>query len=146
MLQDQQLVVQVMHSIKPIIVKNIYYEYDKFTLLDSSKTVIDTTMLKLLIENPDIKIEIGSHTDSRGSDPYNQRLSQQRAQSVVDYLVAKGIPRKRLVAKGYGEIQPIAPNNNKDGSDNPEGRQMNRRTEFRIVGKIEGVSEIIYTK
>lgn len=133
-------------SIKPIIVKNIYYEYDKFTLLDSSKTVIDTTMLKLLIENPDIKIEIGSHTDSRGSDPYNQRLSQQRAQSVVDYLVAKGIPRKRLVAKGYGEIQPIAPNNNKDGSDNPEGRQMNRRTEFRIVGKIEGVSEIIYTK
>ena len=95
---------------------------------------------------PDIKIEIGSHTDSRGSDAYNQRLSQQRAQSVVNYLVGKGIPRKRLAAKGYGESQPIAPNENKDGSDNPEGRQMNRRTEFRIVGKIEGVSEIIYTK
>ena len=133
-------------TIKPVIVKNIYYEFDKFTLLDSSKTVIDTTMLKLLTENPDIKIEIGSHTDSRGSELYNQRLSQQRAQSVVDYLVAKGIPRKRLVAKGYGEIQPIAQNENEDGSDNPEGRQMNRRTEFRILGKIEGVSEIIYTK
>ncbi len=133
-------------SIKPIVVKNIYYQYDKFTLLDSSKTVIDTTMYKILIENPDIKIEIGSHTDSRGSDAYNQRLSQQRAQSVVDYLVKKGIPRKRLVARGYGESKPIAPNDNKDGSDNPEGRQMNRRTEFRIVGKIEGVSEIIYTE
>tara|TARA_Y100000589_G_scaffold305565_1_gene319582 strand:- start:12 stop:2135 length:2124 start_codon:yes stop_codon:yes gene_type:complete len=133
-------------SIKPIVVKNIYYQYDKFTLLDSSKSVIDTTMYKILIENPDIKIEIGSHTDSRGSDAYNQRLSQQRAQSVVDYLVKKGIPRKRLVARGYGESKPIAPNDNKDGSDNPEGRQMNRRTEFRIVGKIEGVSEIIYTE
>ena len=133
-------------SIKPIVVKNIYYQYDKFTLLDSSKSVIDTTMYKILIENPDIKIEIGSHTDSRGSDAYNQRLSQQRAQSVVDYLVKKGIPRKRLVARGYGESKPIAPNDNKDGSDNPEGRQMNRRTEFKVIGTIEGVSEIIYTK
>ena len=133
-------------SLKPVVVKNIYYEYDKFSLLDSSKTVIDTTMLKILTDNPDIKIEIGSHPDSRGSDAYNQRLSQQRAQSVVNYLVGKGIPRKRLVAKGYGESKPIAPNDNKDGSDNPEGRQLNRRTEFRIIGKIEGVSEIIYTK
>ena len=131
-------------SLKPIIVKNIYYEFDKFSLLDSSKTVIDTTMLKILIENPDIKIEIGSHTDSRGTDSYNQRLSQQRAQSVVDYLIGKGIKRLRLVARGYGETKPIAPNENKDGSDNPEGRQRNRRTEFRILGKIDGISEIIY--
>lgn len=133
-------------SIAPIVVKNIYYEYDKFALLDSSKIVIDTTMLKILTENPDIVIEIGSHTDANGSDAYNQKLSQKRAQSVVDYLVGKGIARKRLVAKGYGESTPIAPNKNPDGSDNPEGRQMNRRTEFRVVGKIKGISEIIYTK
>lgn len=133
-------------SIQPIVVKNIYYEYDKYNLLDSSKVVIDTTMLTILTENPDIIIEIGSHTDSRGSDAYNQKLSQKRAQSVVDYLVAKGVARKRLKAKGYGETSPIAPNDNPDGSDNPEGRQMNRRTEFRVVGTIEGVSEIIYTK
>lgn len=133
-------------SVKPVIVKNIYYQFDKFNLHDSSKRVIDTTMLKILTDNPDIRIEIGSHTDSRGGDIYNQRLSQQRAQSVVNYLVGKGIKRKRLTAKGYGETNPIAPNKNKDGSDNPEGRQMNRRTEFRILGKIEGASEIIYTK
>lgn len=133
-------------SIQPIIVKNIYYEYDKFNLLDSSKTVIDTTMFKILSDNPDIIIEIGSHTDSRGSDSYNLTLSQKRAQSVVDYLVAKGIPRKRLKAKGYGEKMPIALNDNPDGTDNSEGRQMNRRTEFRVVGTINGVSDIIYTK
>ncbi|MAW65208.1 MAG: hypothetical protein CMD18_03335 [Flavobacteriales bacterium] len=133
-------------SIKPIVIKNIYYEFDKFVLLDSSKTVIDTTMLEILNENPDIKVEIGSHTDSRGDDSYNQILSQQRAQSVVDYLINNGVERERLVAKGYGETKPIAPNNNKNGSDNPEGRQMNRRTEFRIIGKIEGVSEIIYQR
>ena len=133
-------------SIKPLIVKNIYYQFDKFVLLDSSKTVIDTTMLNILIDNPDIKVEIGSHTDSRGSNLYNQILSQQRAQSVVNYLVGKGVASKRLVAKGYGETKPIVPNRNEDGSDNPSGRQMNRRTEFKILGKIEGVSEIIYKR
>jgi len=133
-------------SIHPIVVKNIYYEFDKSVLLDSSKTVIDTTMLKVLKENPNIKVEIGSHTDSRGGDFYNIRLSQQRAQSVVNYLISKGVLRDRLVAKGYGETKPIAPNKNENGSDNPEGRQMNRRTEFRIIGKIEGISEIIYQR
>ena len=133
-------------SVQPIVVKNIYYEYDKFALLDSSKTVIDTTMFKILTDNPDIIIEIGSHTDAIGSDAYNQKLSQKRAQSVVNYLIGKGIARKRLQAKGYGEKEPIAANKNADGSDNPEGRQMNRRTEFRVIGKIKGVSEIIYTK
>ena len=133
-------------SIKPIVIKNIYYEFDKFVLLDSSKTVIDTTMLKILKENSDIKVEIGSHTDSRGDDLYNQRLSQQRAQSVVYYLINNGVERERLVAKGYGETKPIAPNKNKNGSDDPEGRQMNRRTEFKIIGKVEGVSETIYQR
>ena len=103
-------------------------------------------MLKILKENSDIKVEIGSHTDSRGDDLYNQRLSQQRAQSVVDYLINNGVERERLVAKGYGETKPIAPNKNRNGSDNPEGRQMNRRTEFKIIGKVEGVSEIIYQR
>ena len=96
--------------------------------------------------NESIIIEIGSHTDSRGTDLYNETLSQNRAQSVVDYLVSKGIDKKRIKAKGYGEKEPIAPNQNPDGTDNPEGRQMNRRTEFRVVGTIEGVSKIIYLR
>jgi len=132
-------------SLKPIVVQNIYYEYDKFALLDSSMMVIDTTIYEILKTNPQIIAEIGSHTDAHGSDQYNQKLSQKRAQSVVDYLVnKKGIERSRLKARGYGEKQPIAPNDNEDGTDNPEGRQMNRRTEFRVIGKIEGISEIIY--
>ena len=101
---------------------------------------------KILKENANIIIEIGSHTDSRGSDLYNETLSQNRAQSVVNYLVAKGIDKKRIRAKGYGEKQPIAVNQNPNGTDNPKGRQMNRRTEFRVVGTIEGVSKIIYTR
>ena len=133
-------------SERPIIVKDIYYEFDKYNLLDSSKTVIDTTVYKILTDNESIIIEIGSHTDSRGTDLYNETLSQNRAQSVVDYLVSKGIDKKRIKAKGYGEREPIAPNQNPDGTDNPEGRQMNRRTEFRVVGKIEGVSKIIYLR
>lgn len=134
------------HSQLPILVKDIYYEFDKYNLLDSSKTVIDTTIYQILVDNENIIIEIGSHTDARGTDAYNVVLSQNRAQSVVDYLVNKGVDKKRIRAKGYGEKFPIYPNSNPDGSDNPQGRQMNRRTEFKVIGTIEGVSEIIYTK
>ena len=122
---------------KAIVVKNIYYDYDKANLSDEAKGAIDSTLLKLLLENPEIVIEISSHTDSKGDDHYNMRLSQQRAESVVRYLIDKNIDKKRLVAKGYGESQPIAPNENPDGTDNPEGRQKNRRTEFKVIGKMD---------
>ena len=82
-------------------------------------------------------IELSSHTDSKGSDSYNMTLSRNRAKGVVEYLITKGISTKRLVAKGYGETQPVAPNENPDGSDNPEGRAKNRRTEFKELGKLE---------
>lgn len=131
---------------KPIVVKNIYYEFDKSDLTKTSTATLDTTLLLILEKNPTIIIEIGSHTDSKGSDSYNQQLSQERAQSVVDYLISKGITSKRLEAKGYGESQPIAPNECEDGTDNEEGRAMNRRTEFKIIGKLKGVSEIIYER
>jgi outer membrane protein OmpA-like peptidoglycan-associated protein len=86
-----------------------------------------------LNDNPEIKIEMGSHTDSAASNEYNIALSQRRAESTVAYLIRKGIATERLVAKGYGEEVPIARNTNPDGTDNPEGRQRNRRTEFRIL-------------
>ena len=72
------------------------------------------------------------------------KLSQDRAQSVVNHLIEDGISKKRLKAKGYGETQPIAPNTYSDGSDNPEGRAKNRRTEFRVVGTLDGDNPIIY--
>ena len=91
----------------------------------------------MLIENPTLIVEIGSHTDSKGTGKYNQHLSQKRAQSVVNYLVEKGANKKRLEAKGYGESKPIKPNILADGSDNPKGRARNRRTAFKVIGELE---------
>jgi OmpA-OmpF porin, OOP family len=122
-------------------IPNIQYEFDRSTILESSKMALDTTVLELMSLNPELIIEIQSHTDSKGNDKYNLKLSQKRAESVVTYLVSKGIDAKRLKAQGFGESQPIAPNENKDGTDNPEGRAKNRRTDFKIVGVVD--TEII---
>jgi len=120
-----------------MVLQNIEYEFNSAELTAKARETIDNYLLKVLNDNPEIKIELGAHTDDRGADDYNKRLSQQRAESVVKYLTQKGINPKRLVAKGYGESKPIAPNSNADGSDNEAGRQKNRRTEFKIIGKIE---------
>jgi OmpA-OmpF porin, OOP family len=122
---------------EPIRIPNIQYEFDKSVILESSKIAIDTTVLALMEANPEIIVEIQSHTDSKGSDQYNVKLSQSRAESVVTYLVGKGIKIERLKAKGYGESKPVAPNDKPDGSDNPDGRAMNRRTDFKIIGKLD---------
>jgi OmpA-OmpF porin, OOP family len=122
---------------EPIHIPNIQYEFDKAVILEQSKVAIDTTVLRLMIANPALIVEIQSHTDSKGNDLYNQKLSQKRAESVVNYLMSKGISKRRLVPKGYGESKPIAPNDKPDGSDNPEGRAKNRRTDFKIIGKID---------
>jgi len=82
-----------------------------------------------------LSVEIGGYTDSKGSVIYNKTLSTDRAKSIVDLLVDKGIEANRLTYKGYGESNPIALNTNPDGSDNPEGRAKNRRTELKIIDK-----------
>jgi len=115
---------------------NIYYDFDKYNLTESAKQTIDTMMLPLFDIFPNGVVEIGSHTDSIGTELYNMELSQKRSESVVSYLISKGIASDRLVAKGYGMSMPLAPNKNSDGSDNPEGRHLNRRTEMKIVGDI----------
>lgn len=116
---------------KMIVIPNIYYDYDKATLRPESKLVLDSIMI-FFKDNPDLTIEIGSHTDSRGGDEYNQKLSQARAQSVVDYLVEKLILKDRLIAKGYGETAPV--NQCKNGVNcTEEEHQKNRRTTFRVA-------------
>jgi outer membrane protein OmpA-like peptidoglycan-associated protein len=85
------------------------------------------------VDNPEIKIELGSHTDSVDTDAYNLDLSQRRAASAVKYIVQNGIAPDRIVPKGYGESKPIARNTNPDGTDNAVGRQKNRRTEIKIL-------------
>jgi peptidoglycan-associated lipoprotein len=114
------------------VLKNIYFAYNMADINQESANELNK-LVQVLEDNPDIKIEMGSHTDSVASNSYNIELSQRRAQSTVDYLIRKGIAPERLTAKGYGEEKPIARNTNPDGTDNPVGRQKNRRTEFRIL-------------
>ncbi|MBP6979076.1 MAG: OmpA family protein [Bacteroidales bacterium] len=110
----------------------ILYEYNSARLTPESTRIIDETLLKLMKEKPALRVEIMSHTDSRGNDEYNMSLSQQRAQSVVNYLVSNGISRNRLVARGYGESR--LKNRCSNGVDCSEAEhQENRRTEFRIL-------------
>jgi outer membrane protein OmpA-like peptidoglycan-associated protein/tetratricopeptide (TPR) repeat protein len=111
-----------------IVLKNIFFDFDKATLRPESTNELER-LIKLLNDLPTLKIEIGSHTDSKGSDDYNMKLSQARSESVVGYLVNHGIAKDRLQAQGYGETKPI------DTNDTDEGRQNNRRSEFKILSK-----------
>ena len=112
--------------------ENIYFGFDSANIRPSSAKELDK-LVQLLNDNPDIKIELSSHTDSIGTFEKNMGLSERRAAASVNYLISKGIAQERLTAKGYGETRPIAKNTNPDGTDNPAGRQLNRRTEFRIL-------------
>lgn len=116
-----------------ITLNNIFFEYDK-TDVQAPQSVAELEKLVKLMNNKKIaKIEIAGHTDSKGTEEYNKKLSQQRTQSVVDYLIKQGVEASRLVAKGYGPAMPVAPNTRPDGSDNPEGRALNRRVELKIL-------------
>jgi len=105
---------------------NITFEYNSAELNAFSFTELDR-LVKLLQENPEIRIEISAHTDNKGADEYNLRLSDRRAQSVVNYLIEKEISSIRMVAKGYGKNQPLVPN------DTEENMAMNRRVELKII-------------
>ena len=109
-----------------VILKNIFFDFDKFDLRPESQAELNR-LFDLLKKNASMKIEIGGHTDNKGSAEYNQKLSESRAQSVYDYLIAKGIDKIRLSYKGYGLTKPI------DTNDTDEGRANNRRTEFKVV-------------
>ncbi len=138
---------------KPVVIENIFYDFDKATLRPESKKALDE-MIKMLNDNPNVTIELGAHTDRKGSEQYNEGLAQRRAQSVVDYLIAGGIAQDRLEAKGYGESVPKTINKkmakNYDFLNEgdvlteefidkltPEQQeiadQINRRTEFKVL-------------
>ena len=111
-----------------IVLNNIFFDFDKSTLRNESFPELER-LLKLLNDYPTLKIEISGHTDNKGSAAYNKTLSENRAKTVVDYLVGKGIGKDRLTFAGYGFDKPVATN------DTDEGRQLNRRTEFKIISK-----------
>lgn len=130
-MSDYQLVKKEIHLQNvcigcKIILRNVFFDTGKFALRPESSTELER-LLKLLNDIPRIKVEISGHTDNTGSEPLNLQLSENRAKSVVDYLVKKGIESNRVMYKGYGSSEPVASN------DTYQGRQLNRRTEFKII-------------
>jgi OmpA-OmpF porin, OOP family len=111
---------------------NVFFDFDKYSLRPESFVELDR-VVGFLNDYPNIEIEMSAHTDSKGADEYNFTLSDNRARSVKEYLFSKGIAVTRIISQGYGETKPVAENSNADGSDNPEGRQLNRRVEFKIL-------------
>ena len=112
---------------KIVIFDRVEFELDSATLLPESDGVL-TEVMKILQKHPEFtKVSIEGHTDSKGTDAYNQVLSRRRAATVLEWLASRGIQRKRLVSKGFGESRPV------DTNDTEAGRQNNRRVEFHIV-------------
>jgi outer membrane protein OmpA-like peptidoglycan-associated protein len=108
----------------------IYYNFDKFDIREDAKVELDK-IVKIMNENPEVKIELGSHTDCRGSWSYNSRLSKKRAKSAADYIAKRIMNPERIVSKGYGESQPVS--DCTCGACSREEHQLNRRTEFIII-------------
>ena len=112
--------------------KGVNFDFDQATLRPDGVVILDEA-ISILGRYPQLRVEVAGHTDSVGSEQYNQGLSERRSRTVYDYLATRGIDAGRLVGpNGYGESRPIAPNTNPDGSDNPEGRARNRRTELNV--------------
>ena len=111
---------------KTIILEDIFFDFDKSVLLPQSFVAL-LKLTTLLQDNPNMKIELSGHTDNKGKDKYNEKLSEDRSKAVYDYLISKGIDKKRLSYKGYGAKRPIADNKTE------EGRAKNRRVEFVII-------------
>lgn len=124
---EKNVALQSLNVGSRIVLRNIFFDFDKATLRSESTAELDR-LINLLTTYPNLKIEISGYTDSKGSQAYNQKLSESRSKSVVDYLIAHGIASARLTYKGYGMDNPIATN------ETDEGRQLNRRTEFKITG------------
>lgn len=113
------------------VMENIFYDFDKWDILPQSEIELNK-LIKIMNDNPSWKVELGSHTDSRGSDSYNEILSQKRSDSAVNYIIKNGISEDRIIAKDYGESQLV--NQCKNGVEcTDEEHRQNRRTEFKIL-------------
>lgn len=121
-----------------VAIRNILFAFNSFELNNDAKAGLEQ-LRSILIANPSLKIEVAGYADSKGTPEYNRQLSEKRAQAAIDYLVTSySIPASRFIRKGYGESRFVALNENPDGSDNPEGRSLNRRVTFGIVDSHTG--------
>lgn len=111
---------------RKIVLKNVFYETDAFDLKKESRLELNR-VVQFLKTNPAVRIEVSGHTDNSGNAAYNQQLSENRARTVAEYLIAASVDPSRIVYKGYGMTVPVA------GNDTPEGKAQNRRTELKII-------------
>jgi len=123
---EMEVLLQPISANGKITLNNVFFDFDKSELKSESFAELDK-LVELLLKNPAVKMEIAGHTDSKGDKKYNLLLSQKRAESVMEYLLKKGIDKLRLTAKGYGDTQPVAPN------DTEENQAKNRRTEVKVL-------------
>jgi outer membrane protein OmpA-like peptidoglycan-associated protein len=127
---NMEIVLERIFENTEIVLHDIYYDYDEWVIREDARPSLDA-LAKILKENPQLKIQLSSHTDCRGEDDYNQDLSQKRAQSAVDYLISQQIKTERMVAVGYGESNFAVDCNCGDCTE--EQHQKNRRTTFKIL-------------
>ncbi|HVS92320.1 MAG TPA: OmpA family protein [Mucilaginibacter sp.] len=118
-------------------IKNIQFDFNSFALTPKAKLALDT-LISVLKANPEFRVSVSGHTDGKGGEEYNRKLSEKRAESSVRYLLDNGITAERIQSKGYGKSRPLAPNTLPNGKDDPQGRQINRRVEFTILQPGEG--------
>lgn len=108
----------------------VYFEFDRSELSGEGRAALDQAA-EVLRNNPSLRARVHGHTDSKGSEQYNQGLSERRAEAAAQYLTSRGVAANQIVeVVGYGETRPVAPNTHEDGSDNPQGRAQNRRAEL----------------
>lgn len=119
-------------------IRNILFGFDHYDLDDEAKKELEA-LKSILLNYPELKIEVAGYTDAKGSTEYNRKLADRRAQAVIDYMTDRTIPSSRFVKKAFGESDFTAVNANRDGTDNPEGRKYNRRVTFGIIDNQTGV-------
>jgi len=124
---DTTIILERLVLERAIVLENIYYDLDKADIRPDAALELDK-LVQILKDNPQIRIELSSHTDARASDEYNDLLSQRRAESAVQYLISQGIAASRMEARGYGKRQLIIEN-----AQTEEEHQVNRRTEFKVI-------------
>lgn len=111
----------------------VLFDYDRHELHADAGPILND-LAEVITYFVAARVQVNGHTDSRGLDDYNQRLSERRARSVVDHMLGAGVEPERLTARGFGEARPVAPNARPDGSDDPDGRAQKRRVEIVIEG------------
>jgi len=131
--------VQKMYLTPPPVFYNVYFSFNKSDIRQGASDTLQM-VLATLNENPEMIVEVRGHTDAKGSDQYNINLSNKRSEAAINYLTKKGVDKNRLQPKAFGEAEPAAENQKTDGSDNPEGRALNRRVEFKIINGTLGAS------